>query len=326
MQAPPVLAPLLALAGCASAPAHDRWPDAAPEPASPTADPSPLGGGAPSAFRPLFFEVKAPGAVHPLHLLGSIHVLDQKELPWAREIDRAFDAAEVLAIEADPRSADGAALVTRLGLLPPEQRLEDRVAPEVWDRARRAAEAHGHAAEALARLRPWLAALLLSGLTFAKLGYSEELGVERHFIQRAAGEKSLLELEGMEVQLRLFDSMGRDVEEAMLDAAARPEAELRAELEQLVGAWKRGDGAALEAAFMEPARASPALRRFNERLFYERNASMADSIARLAAGARRVFVVVGAGHLVGERGIPALLAARGFSVEQRAPIPPQVKK
>lgn len=326
MKAAPLL--LFALVACASSSPRDRWDDsdlvARRPPSGRDLPPGPAA--ASSEFRPLFFELRAPGSDRAFHLLGSIHVLDQAELPWDPEVDRAFEAAEVLAVEADTQSADAVALVTTLGLLPPGQSLEEQVSREVWDRVQRAAARHGQPVAALQRLRPWLAGILLSGLAVSRLGYSEALGVDRHFIQRAAGHKALVELEGMEVQLRLFDAMGREAEEAMLDAASRPEAELEAELLKLVAAWKRGDEAAMEAAFLEPARSSTALQGFNERLFYDRSRTMAESIAELAEQPRRLFVVVGAGHLVGRRGIPALLAERGFGVRRVEPAEPQVKK
>jgi uncharacterized protein len=51
---------------------------------------------------------------------------------------------------------------------------------------------------------------------------------------------------------------------------------------------------------------------------------LADSIAALHRGGERVFAAVGALHMFGPQGLPALLAARGFEVERvafAAPMP-----
>jgi hypothetical protein len=50
------------------------------------------------------------------------------------------------------------------------------------------------------------------------------------------------------------------------------------------------------------------------RLLNDRNGPMADKIARLHRGQGGLFVAVGSLHMVGPQGLPALLAARGFTV------------
>ena len=51
------------------------------------------------------------------------------------------------------------------------------------------------------------------------------------------------------------------------------------------------------------------------RVLVERNRRFADRIEQMAKGDRRIFVVVGVGHLVGPDGVPALLRRDGFKVE-----------
>jgi uncharacterized protein YbaP (TraB family) len=59
-------------------------------------------------------------------------------------------------------------------------------------------------------------------------------------------------------------------------------------------------------------------------LIWQRNASMAARLVALAGDGRTRFVVLGAGHMVGAKGIPARLAEQGFAVErirvERAPL------
>jgi len=53
-----------------------------------------------------------------------------------------------------------------------------------------------------------------------------------------------------------------------------------------------------------------------EKLLYERNNTMATRIEGFLKAGGRYFVVVGAGHLVGKKGIIELLKKKGYPVEQ----------
>jgi hypothetical protein len=54
-------------------------------------------------------------------------------------------------------------------------------------------------------------------------------------------------------------------------------------------------------------------------LIDDRNARWVTRLSAMLAQHRTYFVTVGAGHIAGPRGLPALLAARGYRVEQIAP-------
>ena len=52
-----------------------------------------------------------------------------------------------------------------------------------------------------------------------------------------------------------------------------------------------------------------------QRLLVARNRRFAAAIAQMAKGRRRIFVVVGVGHLVGPQGVPTLLRQAGLTVQ-----------
>jgi hypothetical protein len=61
---------------------------------------------------------------------------------------------------------------------------------------------------------------------------------------------------------------------------------------------------------------TPELAVYFEQLIFGRNESMTQRLASLARDGKLRFVVVGAGHMVGERGIPALLRDYGFRLDE----------
>jgi hypothetical protein len=71
--------------------------------------------------------------------------------------------------------------------------------------------------------------------------------------------------------------------------------------------------------FQDPT--DPALRPVYEKLFYERNARMAEALEGMLAQPRTWFVVVGAGHVVGPEGLVALLEKQGHRVRQLPKVP-----
>jgi uncharacterized protein len=61
---------------------------------------------------------------------------------------------------------------------------------------------------------------------------------------------------------------------------------------------------------------SEAERAMHRRLLDDRNPGLAERIDRLHADGKRVFAAVGSLHMIGPTGLPALLAKRGYQVEQ----------
>ena len=66
----------------------------------------------------------------------------------------------------------------------------------------------------------------------------------------------------------------------------------------------------------EPLLERPELRPVFVKMFDERNEEMAKKIEPFLKGDQPVFVVVGAGHLIGNKGIVKLLEKKGYHLEQ----------
>ena len=82
----------------------------------------------------------------------------------------------------------------------------------------------------------------------------------------------------------------------------------------MIAAWRDGDTAGLERSLEDDFRDYPDLA---DMLIYQRNQRWAEQVEAMMDGDEDVLLVVGAMHLVGERGLPALLEARGLRVERR---------
>jgi uncharacterized protein YbaP (TraB family) len=230
-------------------------------------------------------------------------------------VDAAFESADELVVEIDTTRMppeELAALAERYGSLPPQRTLADALTPatraslDAW-LARR-----GLPAAQVERLRPWFVSFLVAQVELHQAGYAVELGVDHLLMDRARGRKPIVAIETAAGQLELMDALPRDVQDLMLrDVLARAD-DFAEEVGAMVEAWRRGDEERLHELVFSGSDELPGLEVFYERVFYARNETMAASIARLAGDGRTRLVVLGSGHMLGDRGVPALLERRGY--------------
>ena len=87
-------------------------------------------------------------------------------------------------------------------------------------------------------------------------------------------------------------------------------------MEQLTKAWTSGDTKSMESILTRSVSGDKRLASIFEKVVYERNGKMALKIEDFLRTRETYFVIVGAGHLVGDRGIIEILKGKGYLVEQ----------
>lgn len=251
-------------------------------------------------------------------LFGSVHMLPPG-LDWRpAALDTALQGAEDLWFELPLDAADSQAaarIAAERGVLPRGERLSAKLSPTGRRRLEKAAKAMNLSMDALERMRPWLAEVTLGVAQLAGGGANGSDGVERTLNQAAPATAARRAFETPEQQIAFFaDAPERDqiasLEDTLREMEKHPDA-----YSKLVNAWMAGDLRALERQGLKPMRrASPTIYR---RLVVERNARWAETIAGRLRGSGETVVVVGAAHLIGKDGVPAMLRRRGVSVEGR---------
>jgi hypothetical protein len=258
-------------------------------------------------------------------LLGSVHAASP-DFVLDPAIDRAYEAADALVIETDitAEADDAFGFVKRtmeLASLPEGQTLDQVLPGPTYERLGEFLRERGQPLEPYRRFEPWLLLTMVSSYLFAEAGLPAEGGVDLRLSARAQGRKPILALETPEFQLSLFDSLPIDVQARMLGEMLDHEEDMRALSTRLFTAWDRGDLEVLEAE-AAPAKDDPSLEEFHQRVYVARNQAMAQRIDALLREDKTWLVVVGAGHVVGEQGIPTLLARSGHRIA-RVPKTPQ---
>ncbi|WP_298443749.1 TraB/GumN family protein [uncultured Ferrimonas sp.] len=244
--------------------------------------------------RPLFYQLQL--GQQQGWLLGSIHVGKADFYPMAAIIERAIVDAEALVLEANPNDPQLPQLFAQYALA--KQPLPAALAKQIQSRCDQLQ------LQCNLDLAPWLLSSQIAVGLMAKQGYSAPFGVESQLSQRFAN-RPLLELEGMTQQMQLFDSLSRDANLQMVQAAIA-----EVDIEQMVLAWRQGDRAALQALFLQEYENDELM----QLLLVQRNQQMAKKTKALLQEQSKLLVAVGAAHLLGESSVVALLRQQGVTV------------
>lgn len=267
------------------------------------------------------FMWKATSGSNSVYLLGSVHMGDPSFYPLAVEIEQAFDAAERVVVEVDVTKVNQLRLMTLMatrGMYPPGQSLRDHVPAETMRKLEAYLAEHKIRLDP-SRFRPWALQLALARLKLEQMGLVDDLGIDMHLLKTAhAAGKKVEELESAEAQIEMMASFDAVLEAAVLDETLDQLDEMEQVLTRVLEAWKAGDADRVHHELVESAAESPAMKKVYEKLFDERNVAMADKIDRYLQGDMPTFVIVGAGHLTGQKGIVQLLRDKGYAVEQVA--------
>lgn len=241
------------------------------------------------------------------YLFGTIHSADQP-LDWrTATVSKALNDSHTIMVEVANLANEGAVADTfaRLAHSSAQPPLSQRV-PQA-DRPALAAllRKTGYGDGDFAKIHTWAAALML-----AKAGQKADdgrNGVDRAVIA-AASPRIVVELEGAQKQLGLFNALSEKDQRRLLVAIIR---EATAPSESLTATWAKGDMMSLTRETRKGMLADPTLR---EVLFTGRNRAWTSRIMAAMASGQRPFVAVGAAHMAGPDGLPAMLKQRGFTV------------
>ncbi len=260
---------------------------------------------------------KATGKQGAVYLVGSVHMLTKDYYPLNPALDSAFKDSDLLVEEADlgeMLSVNSQMQMLSRGMLPSTQSLDTVVSPATFALVSARVGDLGLPIEALKSFKPWALALMLLGLEWQKAGFDPDLGLDKHFYDRAQTDgKAVQGLETVDYQISRFDEMSMDQQDRLLAESLKGADTEKANATKLADAWKAGDAPAVERIVLQDLKEDPQM---YQRLLVERNRNWLPKLEALFTRRGRAFVVVGAAHLIGPDGLLAMLKAKGYAVEQ----------
>lgn len=256
------------------------------------------------------------GASNRIHILGSIHFLRPGDsLPPA--VLAAYDNADVIVMEVDLDDLDPAATaaaITRLAFDPRGRTLDVLLGDRDYEAVAAKARALGLDPSALRPFEPWMAALTVTEMQLARLGFAADSGVEQQLLKLAVRDhKEVRGLETLDEQLSSLDELPAPVQRAFLMDALNEAATMKVEMNDIVTAWKAGDTRSMEQEFLREFKDEPELYR---RIVVDRNSKWAEELRAMARDRQDYLVVVGTLHLVGPDSLIHMLARMGYPARQ----------
>ncbi len=280
----------LALAGCGEAPKDEAVP--------------------PGALPALWEVASADGEVEGW-LFGTIHALPDG-VSWRSEtLEDVIDRADVLVVEVagldDPETISR--VFSRLAFDEPVPTLAARVEPVHAATLRQLRRDSVISTQQFDRMESWAAALTLAQVTRT----SDPANGADKALMRDFAARDIRELEGAAKQLAIFDDLPESEQRDLLNSSIEASITAEADTRRLTQAWRSGDVGVLADITTEGLLADPEL---HEALLANRNRDWAEQLDPMLKSSPRLLIAVGAGHMVGEAALPALLEERGYTVRR----------
>jgi uncharacterized protein YbaP (TraB family) len=251
-----------------------------------------------------------------VYLVGSIHVGDSSMYPLPAGVESAFAASKVLAVEINIKNVDQSKalqMVQEYGMYPGSDTLSQHISKETSDALDDFCNKHGLPRDALEKFKPWLVAITIITIASREAGEDASLGIDMHFLNAVKEPQRIGELETVEFQLAIFATATEDEQAALLADELKHMDQLKDTMHRIQSAYMSGDADRLQKVMDEENTGPKSL---TKKLLDDRNVSMAGKVEGFLKGNEQIFVVVGAAHLVGDKGVVKLLQDKGYHVEQ----------
>ncbi len=266
------------------------------------------------AASPSLWHVK--GEQGQVYLFGSVHVLPP-EVKWRMaRIQIALERSDVFVFEV-PEDAGAVAqlrgLIQTQGYLPAGQTLRGQLHPAALPDYDAALKNSGLDAGAVEHERPWLAGIQMMFAEMAKLSFAAGNGVDTILMAEALKKhREVRYLETIADQFALLAPDDRTLEVQEFEAGLKDLRDVAGGIEPMVRAWSNGDQAKLDELINGDLDEFPQARK---QLLDDRNKRWVPQIEAMLKEKHTFFITVGAGHLTGPQGVPALLRKAGYTVE-----------
>ena len=250
-------------------------------------------------------------------LFGSLHVGKPDFYPVPESVITRFESSKVLAVEADITLPETQQACVKLAAT--DEKLENMLSADDFAALNGYVRASNIPEVAINKRKLWMVNLALVGAELNQLGVDFSRGLDVVFLREAkAAKKRVVEVEGGAQQCGALAAATPAETTAALSRflAAVRQNRMEKRLDQMLVAYRAGDGPSLNKVVVEEFGDSKEGMLAKQRIFDNRHPSMAERIDSYFKSPEKHFVVIGVGHMFGENNLLDALGKLGITVKR----------
>jgi hypothetical protein len=203
----------------------------------------------------------------------------------------------------------------KLALYGAGEKLSQEISQSTYRLLEKKISLSGFQVEQFEQFKPWFVAMTIAVSEFMRLGFDPDLGLDKHFYDKASRDrKEMIFLESNDYQLNIFAGLNKRQQELFLRETLKELEIIEIMVMDMLNAWKTGDTERLHSILKMSYDEYPEI---YDRFFTNRNKMWVKKIETLMKQNDNVLIIVGAGHLVGNNSVTALLKKKGYRVIQK---------
>ncbi|WP_350344555.1 TraB/GumN family protein [Proteinivorax tanatarense] len=269
------------------------------------------------ASKGLFYEIESKNTT--MYLFGSVHVGKEEMYPLDSEVEKAFEQAQVLGMELNPKELDERDIAEQV--LYYAKFHDGTLATDLIDDEKfyKASDITGVQPEVLNQFKPWYISMTLSNIAVDEAGYSSNYGVEEYFINKGQ-DKEIIGLETVVDQIATYELLSEESQVIYFEETLENIKNTKDQMDELITFWRQGNSDAfteMREKALEQA-PTPSLEMHHRAMLDERDKKMAETLHQILEedSGQNYFIVVGSMHLVGENSIVDHLSQKGYKVNE----------
>lgn len=263
-------------------------------------------------------------------LFGSIHVGEDYFYPLPDYVLDAFNKADSLAVEFDivayEKNLKAQMQSLKAFVYTDGTKISDHLPNDIYNNAKTILKEQKMYNSSMDYYNVAMWSSLIDNAIYEKIGVNYKLGVDRHLINLAYDkDKTVLDIESADFQYNMLSGFSEKLQLMLLESSIESynnEVDIKMQLDGMMQVWAKGDEEKLSQMVAEDLtdeefteEESKLLEEYNTKMITNRNRNMTEWAKNALKNGKKVFICVGAAHIVGEGAIADELEKAGYTVE-----------